>query len=430
MKRFIFILCSILIWSSCLTQTPYEPRTFDQVDGPEQQALQTFHHFVNALQVGEVKSTSVKKPEVTSIKKMTPMTKSLGDLPLYEISFLSGSDRTEGFAIVGQCDVFNEVLVFSSEGTLSDTSFNVGFAAYIQELEHAISAMGIQTKDFGVDMVGNIFIDPITDSTRIVRELTAAEAYRYGPMSPFVMDSTVRYEYRMAEVPTKWGQQAPYNNKVPEFTTNNPDKRVSIGCVAVAIGQLMAYHRYPSTYNWDLILSSDKVEVGESDRADAVSDLLIDIAYAVDMDWIPESDAGSASRAMIIPALNSFGYSAERTLYGDQYNYTIPFWNIFDEYTAPVLMGAKRDGGSHRWIVDGVLQQTRYYCEAYGEISADGVNRYWLSTYPVRGYLVHCNWGWNGLDDGWYYHFRTDTLMRDYCYNKDMVSNIKIQNNE
>ena len=423
MKRFIFILSSILIWSSCLTQTPYEPRTFDQVDGPEQQALQTFHHFVNALQVGEVKSTSVKEPEVTSIKKMTPMTKSLGDLPLYEISFLSGPDRTEGFAIVGQRDVFDEVLVFSSEGTLSDTSFNVGLAAYIQELEHAISATGIQTKDFGVDMVGNIFIDPITDSTRIVRELTEAEAYRYGPMSPFVMDSTVRYEYRMAEVPTKWGQQAPYNNKVPYFKDDDPDTRVSIGCAAIAIGQLMAYHRYPSIYDWDLILSSESVYSYELERAEAVSEYLYQVAMELNTDWT--AGTGSVKDSMIKPALNGLGYSVARTEYDNQYNYTIPFWNIFNEYPAPVLIGAQRDGGGHCWVIDGVLQQTRYYCNAYGEISADGVNRYWLSTYPVRGHLVHCNWGWNGLDDGWYYHFRTDTHLKDYYFGKTLYSNIK-----
>ncbi|MBR2856297.1 MAG: hypothetical protein IKB85_02565 [Bacteroidales bacterium] len=60
------------------------------------------------------------------------------------------------------------------------------------------------------------------------------------------------------------------------------------------------------------------------------------------------------------------------------------------------------------------MKQTRYYCNAYGEISEEGDTIYWLSTFPVRGYLVHCNWGWNGLDDGWYYHFRPNRLMIDY----------------
>ena len=92
MKRFISILCSILVWNSCLSPITYETQCDKYVSDPEQQALRTFHRFVDATQTGDVKSIITSKPEVTSVEKMYISTKSSGEVPLYVVSFSSGSE--------------------------------------------------------------------------------------------------------------------------------------------------------------------------------------------------------------------------------------------------------------------------------------------------------------------------------------------------
>lgn len=422
MKRFISILCSILVWNSCLSPITYETQCDKYVSDPEQQALRTFHRFVDATQTGDFKSIITSKPEVTSVEKMYISTKSSGEVPLYVVSFSSGSERTEGFAIVGEYSLVDEVLAFVPVGSLADTTYNKGLAMFINDLESALTLCHIKTKDAGVSKVGNIFYQPDYQQSIRIQTLTYAEAYSYGSRSPFVQDSTVTYEYLMAEVPTKWGQNAPYSNKA----LKNDGTVGKIGCVPVAIGQVMAYHRKPETYDWDLILSSPTVALSDLERADSVSTLLYDIATAAGTNF----STGSSRPESKLSALQVLGYSGVYSDYGDKLNSNIPYWKIFSDYTAPILMGGQRDGGGHAWVVDGVLQQCRWYCDVETVYNQDGTSVYYLRTFPVFGYLVHCNWGWSGVDDGWYYNFHTDNLLRNYYYNKNMVSQIQFNSYE
>jgi hypothetical protein len=53
-------------------------------------------------------------------------------------------------------------------------------------------------------------------------------------------------------------------------------------------------------------------------------------------------------------------------------------------------------GKGHAWVIDAVLRQTANYYEydSRGKL---------IRTTPVLRDLVHCNWGWNGLSDGYYF---------------------------
>ena len=56
----------------------------------------------------------------------------------------------------------------------------------------------------------------------------------------------------------------------------------------------------------------------------------------------------------------------------------------------------------HQWNLDGWLYRTRYITTYYrnGTISQEG---------PFGQTLIHCNFGWNGICDGYYYFGNFDT---------------------
>jgi hypothetical protein len=61
----------------------------------------------------------------------------------------------------------------------------------------------------------------------------------------------------------------------------------------------------------------------------------------------------------------------------------------------PVLIGADRDGAGHAWVIDGSVTQTRTV-----KTYRNGV---YYSTSTESRSMLHCNFGWGGVADGYYY---------------------------
>ena len=180
-------------------------------------------------------------------------------------------------------------------------------------------------------------------------------------------------------IKTQWNQNTPYNNNCPvESGVNCPT-----GCVATATAQIMYYHKWPETFNWDAMKTSYTSEdTGEA--VDAVAKLMADVGEKVYMQYGSESSSAyeyDACEALRI----QYGY-AETTNYIERTCYTAKGWDevIYNELAAnrPVFyVGRSASSGQgivgHAFILDGYQAK-------------DGV-----------GYF-HVNWGWGGSSDDYF----------------------------
>lgn len=192
-------------------------------------------------------------------------------------------------------------------------------------------------------------------------------------------------------IQTKWDQNAPYNLLCPKGSKGNPSPT---GCVATATAQIMYYHQWPNTYEWDKMKTSYQSS-DTGDAANAVAKLMADVG---EKEYMEYGDDDSSAR--FIDACEAmrydFGYS-EATEYVERSCYTAQAWDelLYNELVAkrPVLFGAQSmpqsgEQGGHAFIIDGYAAK-------------DGI-----------GYF-HVNWGWGGLSDD---YFLISVLNPDYQY--------------
>ena len=193
---------------------------------------------------------------------------------------------------------------------------------------------------------------------------------------------------------TNWGQHAPFNNMCPVLGSDN--ERALTGCVATAMAQLFAYHRYPEqstgtgtamdvTMDLNIRYDYDNMLDNYSDgynalQASAVSQLMVACGYGAGMDY---GLTGSGARDInaLNAMKNNFGYS--KACYYLSSFFSREEWedmlydNVREGY--PVYYSGNGREGGHAFVIDGY----------------------------DRGYF-HFNWGWNGVYNG---HFLLDYML-------------------
>ena len=206
------------------------------------------------------------------------------------------------------------------------------------------------------------------------------EAYNHAVNSSVKTRATVPTHADISPlIKTQWNQNTPYN----KYCATESGETCPTGCVATAVAQIMYYHKWPETFNWDAMkttYSSD--DTGEA--VDAVAKLMADVGEKVYMQYGSESSSAydyDACEALRI----QYGY-AETTNYIERTCYTAKGWDevIYNELAAnrPVLYsGNSASSGQgivgHAFILDGYQAK-------------DGV-----------GYF-HVNWGWGGSSDDYF----------------------------
>lgn len=192
---------------------------------------------------------------------------------------------------------------------------------------------------------------------------------------------------------TAWHQDSPYNILCPEIN-GTP---TLVGCVAVAMGQICAYHQWPKqlngyTYDWESMLSQSTHATTYDTGVYDIAHLLREIGESVNMNY-----GTSESLATLSNALNSFkdmGFNSAK-----KKDYSINDVKISLNSNLPVLMiGIKSTGKGHAWVVDGYniySTWTEYYNKETGELYA---------TYGGAGYTyLHFNIGWEDTENNAYY---------------------------
>ena len=195
---------------------------------------------------------------------------------------------------------------------------------------------------------------------------------------------------------TKWGQLAPYNDMTPVIEgTHTP-----AGCVAVAVAQVMNYHRFPVTgtgsksyvskgqrlsvdfsavtFEWDKMVNSFSGST-DAEANEAVAKLLYSVGVGCKTTYTPSASSASATNAALT-LLNNFGYDpGMRILNREYFKYDAWMDILYNELKAgrPVIYTGSNPEGGHAFVADG------YYLQ-------DNTD------------YVHINWGWDGYSNGYF----------------------------
>lgn len=409
-KKIIYLLFLGFVFSSCNNDIGEEKilipeESLYQEHSEESKVIESLDNFINNLKgTPSTKSIISEKAKVIDMKRV-PVSTYSGELTtkstnkgleVYELK-LKNTDNSEGFAVITDTET-NEVIAYAPVGSIEDTTYNKSLAFYFRTLALSSKSLNttLQTKvidpDFAQGGLGDMLYYTI-GTQEYYRDLTKEEITKYG--SSWVFYSPVHLtRFVPAYLLTQWNQSAPYNNKVEHYYNG---KRYPVGCVSVAIGQILSRHRKPDQYNWNALNYSPVVSSSSSPVIiEEVSKLLWDLALITNSKFI--NGKTTASDRSIIPAFEKMGYTAKGIYYGSEPTIKFVADEIMNHHRPVLHIGTHDDG--HAWVVDEVLMRE---CWKYFSRYVNG--KYLLYRIKVQGYSLHCNWGWGGNSDGYYYNF-------------------------
>ena len=194
---------------------------------------------------------------------------------------------------------------------------------------------------------------------------------------------------------TIWNQGEPFNSFCPIIN----GRHCPAGCVAIATGQIAAYHEHPSSYNGSFFdwksIKEDTIPLVTWDIL-SVASLISDIGRIVNMNYMEEESL--VKRDSIVYSLDSLGYH-----HSDLVDYDFQSCVLELEQNRPVYMigeGVRNNGKpyGHSWLIDGCLIRSvhAYRIDKPNIIIRDLIQR-----------LVHCNWGFIKGRTG---YFRSDAF--------------------
>lgn len=213
-----------------------------------------------------------------------------------------------------------------------------------------------------------------------------------------------------------WNQDSPYNTDCPKFNYGGYNYDTFAGCAAIAVGQIMRYHKFPEQgygsvdytsyvgvqggttietsvqrdfsehyYDWTKIRGNYQYSgSGTAAERAEVAKFVADVACACKMNFDPTASA-TTDLNVALALKNHFDYDPSLRLVDHSFYSTAEWADLLrselDEGRPVYLSGANVSS-----TADGdMLSGHAFVCDGY---NADG--------------LFHINWGWGGLSDGYF----------------------------
>ena len=217
---------------------------------------------------------------------------------------------------------------------------------------------------------------------------------------------------------SKWNQDRYYNTLCPDADMPNwmasYDDHVPNGCVAVAMGQIMYYHRYPrsgigasaymsanhgaqtanyATANYNYESMSD-VAVGYSN---AIALLCYHAGVSVKMNYGANA-SGAFSEDVYVALASRFAYKSSLVIHNRSAN-DLAWKNLL-----------KTD----------LNQGLPVYYSACGNTGLHGCHAFVCDGYDDNDFF-HINWGWGGIADGYF----SISTMNGYTLNNQIITGIE-----
>ncbi len=227
-------------------------------------------------------------------------------------------------------------------------------------------------------------------------------------MQPDSNDWTVLYDNQVGPLlETTWNQYSPYNNNCPYISGTS--QHAYVGCVPIAIAQVMRFFEYPTTYSWTAMPNNS----ANSSLWTLFSDIWSHIGVGINIFYDSTGTRVNHSFDIGNYLKNEFGYSsATQTNYSKHEDYEIVRDELI-ENERPVIFKGVSNGKGHAWVCDGVHEWQE---ECY-------VNN---DHYLVGHMLFHHVWGEFPEINAWYAFsiFQPNNSIYNFGSNMKLVYNI------
>ena len=410
MKHFrlfsLFFGCWLL--ASCTADPGTEPGPFGENPPtaekphavPVEQALEELQSVLEEIDIPAEDGAVTRSGGIRRVKNVTTVspevlnpdgTRSEATADVEDLLYIVNFENEAGYAILG-ADDFRYAVTVTPEQAEAD-----GELVFPLQMVAQAAIIGIENADIDAD--GGVA--PMSDDGRHTGDLggnVLREEY-----TPFVVQERIG-----PLIPVKWGQGAPYNVCCPLVHGQSP----VAGCGAIAAAQVMVSNYWNYGYapksigktaiDWTLIrrtiLSPKLVSSGingmPSPEGYAVAMLIAAVGIDIDTEYgLEESMAYAYDLQGFLIRMPSKNVTYET------YKNSCVRNMLHDQQKATIMRGVHIENGekkAHFWNLDGWLYRTRYIKTYYrnGTVSQRG---------PFGQTLVHCNFGWEGVADGYYY---------------------------
>ncbi|MFR2524775.1 C10 family peptidase [uncultured Alistipes sp.] len=210
-------------------------------------------------------------------------------------------------------------------------------------------------------------------------------------------------EYVPPMMRTKWNQQSPYN----ELCYTDDGRNAYAGCVAIALGQIFYFNHFPEVidnyrFDWDLLGQWTVDATTYTDEG------IMEVAYfihyiglGVDMTYGAIEDRQGSSSSIDNAAffMKELGYrDVEIGQYSDADVKEMIFKRNKPIYCRANMTDGLFVGSGHAWVIDGGIRRYFTVCSDSGSGS-----RIFEGQMADEELLVHCDFGWGGEYNGFYY---------------------------
>ncbi len=289
--------------------------------------------------------SAVRRVKSTELYVAKPATRSNENT---EVSFyLINYEDNAGYALVSTDERTTPVYMYAEEGNITTEAFEEvpPLAIFMEE---AIANYEAEVANY--DEPEDIMVPDTLDSPRSV----------YIDGNFYYINTDTTYVSKGSLTNTLWDQEDPYN-----YYCN--DKKV--GCGPVAIGQIMAYYKYPSSHdnepiNWNAITSTRHFSYIGYSGAEDTARLLYLIGTEAGIPYFSSNYISSRITADEAKrTFNTFGYTCSNPR--DYASYLV---ENEVKYNRPVLIGGINPNTQtgHMWIIDGytAAEYTKKYYHA------------------------------------------------------------------
>ena len=231
---------------------------------------------------------------------------------------------------------------------------------------------------------------------------------------------TTAYKIVNPKITTLWHQRSPYNDFFPSNASGN---RYDAGCAAIAMANVMKYHKYSAnsitwsdyTVNWN--------DLPDSYATNSVKALIRHAADKANMSWgiFGLGTFSWATPNNVTNGLRSYGYTVSQV----SHNYTSARNELLNNEKPILMLGFDSyPFGGHYWTSSGIedWNSDKYYFVEFYTGSYNDYGRYPITNpghINTKTTYFYMNWGWGGLDDGWFlgnnvnppsYNFNSNTV--------------------
>ena len=213
---------------------------------------------------------------------------------------------------------------------------------------------------------------------------------------------TGRVGEELCLIKTNWHQGPPYNNYTPYVGSNYSNGNAPAGCVAIAIGQILFYHKKMSNYSdWDKLANPDIYP-------ETMGQFIKTIGAGVSMVYSKDgSHPKILTKVNLYPGPKDFfesvGYKVKSSNFSlNEIAYQLDKKNpvYISGYKDSDFLNAPNIFKGHAWVCDAyvkrVLENNRNGRRGGGRGTRAS------SDNTVYVYYLHFNWGWNGSHNGWF----------------------------